>query len=56
MRLILVYVGIVLVGLLISYGVGRTVEHWSETTSLFVFLAMFFGTLWAGWQLATRIV
>lgn len=55
MRLIIVYLGIVAVGLLIAFGVGRTVEYWSETASLFVFLGMFFFTLWAGWQLAVRL-
>ena len=55
MRLILTYVGLVLVGVLISYGIGRAVEHWSETSSLIVFLICFFATLYASWQIARRI-
>ena len=48
--LIAVYIVIVLVGVLIAYGVGRVVETWSEQASLFVFLGLFFTSLWAGWQ------
>jgi hypothetical protein len=55
MRLIAVYVVLVLVGVLIAYGVGRAVEHWSEQASLFVFLGLFFGSLWGGWRLAIRL-
>lgn len=55
MRLILTYIGIVLVGVVIAYGVGRVVEHWSETASLIVFLACFFVTLFASWQAAKRL-
>ncbi len=55
MRLIATYIVLVLAGLLVAYGVGRVAETWSETASLIVFLGMFFGTLWAGWQIATRI-
>ena len=55
MRLIAVYLGLVAVGVLIAFGVGEVVERWSETASLFVFLGLFFGTLWAGWQVAIRI-
>ena len=55
MRLIAVYVALVLVGILIAYGVGRTVEHWSEQASLIVFLTLFFGSLWAGWRLALKL-
>jgi hypothetical protein len=55
MRLIAVYVVLVLVGVLIAYGVGRAVEHWSEQASLFVFLGLFFCSLWGGWRLAIRL-
>jgi len=55
MRLIAVYVVLVLVGVLIAYGVGRAVEHWSEQASLIVFLALFFSSLWAGWRLALKL-
>ena len=55
MRLILTYVGLVLVGIAISYGIGRIAENWSQTTSLIVFLVCFFTTLYASWQIARRI-
>jgi hypothetical protein len=55
MRLILTYVGLVVVGVLISYGAGRIAENWSQTTSLIVFLVCFFATLYASWQIARRI-
>jgi hypothetical protein len=55
MKLIAVYIAFVLVGLLIAYGVGRLVEMWSEDVSLFVFLGLFFLTLWAGWRLALKL-
>ncbi len=52
MRLITVYLVIVFVGLLISYGIGTFAEMWSQTVSLFAFLGCFFATLWLGWRLA----
>lgn len=55
MRLILTYVGLVLVGVAISYGIGRVVENWSPTSSLIVFLVCFFVTLYTSWQIARRI-
>jgi hypothetical protein len=55
MRLIAVYIVFVIVGVLISLGVGEVVEYWSEQASLFVFLALFFGSLWAGWKLALKV-
>jgi hypothetical protein len=55
MRLILTYVGLVAVGVLISYGAGRIAENWSQTTSLIVFLCFFFATLYTSWQIARRI-
>ena len=55
MKLIAVYVVFVLIGLTVAYGVGRTVEHWSPTASLPVFLAAFFFVFWAAWRLATRV-
>ena len=42
MKLIAVYVVFVLIGEAVAYFVGRTVEHWSMTASLPVFLACFF--------------
>ena len=56
MWLLIVYVGIVVVGDLIAYGIGAGVERmWSPAVSLPVFLAMFFGVFWAGWILAVRL-
>ncbi|HVV78458.1 MAG TPA: hypothetical protein VHD59_02440 [Pseudolabrys sp.] len=55
MRIIIVYVVFVLVGCLIAFGAGRVAEMWSEQISLFVFLALFFVSLWAGWKLALKV-
>ena len=55
MRIIIVYVLFVLIGCLIAFGAGRVAEMWSEQISLFVFLALFFALLWAGWKLALRV-
>ncbi len=55
MKLIAVYIVLVLVGDLLSYGVGRVVEMFSPTLSLTVFLTCFFAVFWAGWKAAVRI-
>lgn len=55
MKLIAVYIALVLVGVLIAYFAGLFVEMWSKETSLFVFLGLFFASLWAGWRLALRL-
>jgi hypothetical protein len=55
MKLIAVYVVLVLVGETLAYGVGRTVEHWSEPWSLPAFLAMFFLVFWGAWRIAIRV-
>jgi len=55
MKLIAVYVTFVVIGVIISYFVGRTVEHWSATASLPVFLACFFLVFWGAWRLAIRV-
>jgi hypothetical protein len=55
MKLIVVYVLFVLIGETIAYFVGRSVEHWSMTASLPVFLACFFFVFWAAWRLAIRV-
>jgi hypothetical protein len=55
MRVIIVYVLFVLVGCLIAFGAGRVAEIWSEQVSLFVFLGLFFVSLWAGWKLALKV-
>ena len=55
MKLIAVYVVLVLIGELIAYFIGRTVEHWSNTASLPVFLACFFFVFWGAWRIAIRV-
>ncbi len=55
MKLIGVYIVFVLVGEAIAYFIGRTVEVWSATASLPVFLACFFIVFWGAWRLAVRI-
>jgi hypothetical protein len=55
MKLIAVYVVFVVIGEGIAYLIGRTVENWSSTASLTVFLACFFFVFWAAWRLAIRV-
>lgn len=55
MKLIAYYVGFVLIGDVVAYLIGRSVEHWSPTASLPVFLACFFFVFWAAWRLAVRV-
>jgi hypothetical protein len=55
MKLIAVYIGLVLVGDFIAYGVGRTVESFAPTASLPIFLGLFFLVFWAGWKAAVRL-
>lgn len=55
MRLLVYYVVFVVIGEFIAYLIGRTVEHWSATASLPVFLACFFFVFWAAWRLAVRV-
>jgi len=55
LKLIAVYVIIVIIGELIAYAIGLTVEQWSATASLPVFLTLFFFVFWAGWKLAVRL-
>ena len=55
MKLIAVFVVFVLIGDVVAYGVGRTVEQWSETWSLPAFLTMFFIVFWGAWRLAIRV-
>jgi hypothetical protein len=55
MKLIVVYIGFVIVGDAIAYLVGRTVEHWSPSASLPIFLACFFFVFWSAWRLAIRV-
>jgi hypothetical protein len=54
MRVLTFYVIFVLIGDIGSYLIGRTVESWSETASLPVFLACFFLVFWVAWRLAVK--
>lgn len=55
MRIMAFYIVFVLIGELGAYVIGRTVEHWSETASLPVFLACFFIVFGVAWKLAVRV-
>jgi hypothetical protein len=55
MKLIVVYVVLVLIGIFAAYLIGRTVEHWSESLSLPVFLACFFLVFGGAWHIAVRL-
>ena len=55
MQIIAVYVVLVLIGEFGAYLLGRTVEHWSPSASLPVFLACFFVVFWVAWLLAVRL-
>lgn len=50
-----IYIVFVLIGDLGAYVIGRTVEQWSPTSSLPVFLACFFLVFWLAWRLAVRL-
>lgn len=55
MQIIAVYIVLVLIGDFGAYLVGRTVEHWSMTAGLPVFLACFFAVFWVAWLIAVRL-
>ena len=55
MKLIAVYVLFVLIGDAIAYFVGKSVEHWSVSASLPVFLGCFFLVFWGAWRIAIRV-
>ncbi|HME30763.1 MAG TPA: hypothetical protein VKE53_13005 [Pseudolabrys sp.] len=55
MKLLVFYVVFVVIGEIIAYFIGRTVELWSAPVSLPVFLACFFFVFWAAWRLAVRV-
>jgi hypothetical protein len=56
MRLIAVYIVFVLIGDLVAYFIGRTMEHFlTQSLSLTVFLACFFVVFWLAWVLAVRV-
>lgn len=49
------YIVFVLIGDLGAYAIGRSVEQWSPTSSLPVFLACFFLVFWFAWRFAVRL-
>jgi hypothetical protein len=53
--LLIVYVILMIVGDVIAYLIGLTVEHFWPQASLPVFLALYFVFLWVSWQVAVRI-
>lgn len=55
MQIIAVYIVLVLVGEFGAYLLGRTVEHWSPSASLPVFLGAFFIVFWIAWVIAVRL-
>jgi hypothetical protein len=55
MQIIAVYIVLVLIGEFGAYLLGRTVEHWSPSASLPVFLAAFFLVFWIAWLIAVRL-
>lgn len=55
MQLILTYAVFVVIGEIGAYIVGRTVEQWSPTASLPVFLACFFLVFGIAWKLAVMV-
>lgn len=56
MKLIAFYIVFVLIGDLIAYFVGRTMEQFAtQSLSLTVFLACFFVVFWVAWVLAVRV-
>lgn len=54
-QIMIYYIVFVVIGDLGSYAIGKTVEQWSPTTSLPVFLACFFIVFWVAWMLAVRV-
>jgi hypothetical protein len=55
MSLLLVYAGLVIVGDIIAFGIGRIVEHWSNNVGLLVFLGCFMAVFVIAWGIAVHI-
>ena len=55
MSVILVFALFVVVGDAIAIGISSIVERFSETASLFVFLALFILVFWIAWICAVRV-
>jgi hypothetical protein len=57
MLLIIWYLGLVAIGDALAYLSGLFVKYegWGSNTSMIVFLAIYFLTLWVAWVLAVRL-
>jgi hypothetical protein len=55
MSVILVFALFVLIGDSVAVGISSIVERFSETASLFVFLALFILVFWIAWVCAVRV-
>lgn len=56
MKLLLVFLGTLVVGQAISIGLGLLVErHWSPYAGLVTFIAAYFTMFWLAWTVAVRI-
>ena len=56
MWVLLIYVGLMIVGDFIDYGIGAVVSRtWGDAISLPIFLACYFVTLALAWVLAVKI-
>jgi hypothetical protein len=56
MWVLLIYVGLMIGGDFIDYGIGSAAAAmWGDSISLIVFLSCYFFTLWLAWVIAVRI-
>jgi hypothetical protein len=56
MSLLIVYIATLLIGQLISVGIGLLVDRYhSSYGGLMVFIALYFFMFWAGWRIAVRL-
>jgi hypothetical protein len=55
MLLLVVYLALIVVGTLISYGLGYVIESTVPSFSLLAFLAMYFFSLGVCWLIAVKV-
>jgi hypothetical protein len=55
MHLLVIYCVVVLVGEVLAYGLGRLIEDIYPSWSMLIYMAMFFGVLWAGWPFSVQL-
>jgi len=55
MHLLVIYLIVIAIGEIIAYGLGRVAEDLFPSFSMLIYMAMFFGVLWAGWPLAVQL-